>query len=91
MASYRNFLILVCLIAASLSGLPFSGKQVQLVVVSFTESAVIVHCVKLDVWVTHEKAGRIFYCIVVVYGTQTLNHSNQNYQNDSSTSTPRRP
>ena len=62
MASYRNFLILVCLIAASLSGLPFSGKQVQLVVVSFTESAVIVHCVKLDVWVTPEKAGRIFYC-----------------------------
>ena len=45
MASYHNFLILVCLVAASLSGCLFLAKQV---VVSFVESVIILHCVKLN-------------------------------------------
>ena len=45
MASYHNFLILVCLVAANLSGCLFLAKQV---VVSFVESAIILHCVKLN-------------------------------------------
>ena len=45
MASYHNFLILVCLVAANLSGCLFLGKQV---VVSFVESAIILYCVKLN-------------------------------------------
>ena len=45
MASYHNFFILVCLVAANLSGSLFLGKQV---VVSFVESAIILHCVKLN-------------------------------------------
>ena len=58
MASYHNFLILVCLVAANLSGCLFLGKQV---VVSFVESAIILHCVKLNFWATPGKAGLIFY------------------------------
>ena len=59
MDSYHNFLILVCLVAASLSGWLFLGKQV---VVSFVESIIILHCVKLNFWATPGKAGLIFYC-----------------------------
>ena len=58
MASYHNFFILVCLVAANLSGCLFLGKQV---VVSFVESAIILHCVKLNFWATPGKAGLIFY------------------------------
>ena len=59
MDSYHNFLILVCLVAASLSGWLFLGKQV---VVSFVESIIILHCVKLNFWATPGKAGLIFHC-----------------------------
>ena len=64
MDNYHNFLILVCLVAASLSGWLFLGKQV---VVSFVESAIILHCVSEQ----HLAKQDLYFTVVVFYDTRT--------------------